>query len=157
MKKTVCLIFSLIFVFSLSACGKSPKKKTDSKETVSVSQKKDSSEPDIDITGLNKGMTYSRIMDICNNIDTNRGKVIRMSGMFYVEETANRNYYMCLTTDTTSCCQVGFEFALKDTNLKYPDDFPKLNDEITVQGKLRTYNEGEKTYNELCDAVFIKK
>ena len=79
------------------------------------------------------------------------GKIIKMKGTFQVYEGELQNYYVCSISDTTACCSAGMEFILKGGR-KYPDDYPALNDEITVTGEFETYLEGDKKYCHLINA-----
>ena len=111
--------------------------------------------PDIDISGMGSNVIYSKATEIASNYTAYLGKIIKIKGNFKVEKAQTRNYYYCLVADPTACCNAGFEFVLKDESLQYPNGYPAENSEFVVQGKLHTYQEGDKTYLELMDATIV--
>ncbi len=156
MKKILISCISLIFVFCLTACGsKTESTKVDATKSVSSASSAESVKLDYDLTSFNFTMYNSQYINIIENFNQYKGDLIRIKGTFLVEETENRNYYACKQNDTSACCSPGFEFRLKDTSLKYPEEYPKQNTEITVQGYLSSYNEGENVYYELTDAEIL--
>lgn len=124
----------------------------DSSEEVTVEEAETSGEM-VDLTVLNSTMVYSEVYDMMIKPETYKGKMIRMKGNFSVYEGESRRYFSCIIQDATACCAQGLEFELKGEH-KYPEDYPKENDEITVSGIFDTYKEGENTYCVIKDAVF---
>ena len=55
--------------------------------------------------------------------------------------------------DATACCSQGIEFLL-DGNYTYPNDYPQIGTEITVEGVFDTYYEGAYRYCQLINASF---
>ena len=106
---------------------------------------------DVDLTLLSSTMVYSEVLNMLQNPDEYVGKTVRMEGAFAVTETPARNYYQCIIQDATACCSNGIEFA-QPGEVKYPDDFPPLETEITVVGRFETYTEGNSVYIQLADA-----
>lgn len=78
------------------------------------------------------------------------GKTVKIESSFAVYEGESKNYYACIIADATACCSQGFEFVCAD-DLSYPEDYPKLESEITVQGIFDTYVEDSYTYCQLID------
>ncbi len=150
MKKFIAIILAVFFIIPLVACNGKDEEKTEDNNSSSVS-----GSIDYDLSKLSTTMAYSQVVEMTNNSSKYLGKRVKITGTFIVEETPQRNYYSCLINDQTACCSVGFEFVLKDTNKSYPDDYPQSNGEITVEGIFNRYNEGEKTYYELIDAVLL--
>ena len=111
------------------------------------------SDVDVDLSLLSDVLIYSELSNIIAHADEYLGKTFRISGTFAIYEGDERIYYACLVTDATACCSQGLEFILKDTSLKYPDDYPALGTGITVVGVFDTYQEGPYTYSQLIDAV----
>lgn len=109
---------------------------------------------DIDLTSLSSTMVYSEVYNIMTDPTPYIGKVVKMEGMFNVfhDETTDKYYYGCIIMDATACCAQGLEFVPPE-DLTYPDDFPAINDMVTVTGTLDTYEEGEYRYVTLRDAV----
>lgn len=108
---------------------------------------------DIDLTGMTSTMIYSEVLDMSQSPDKNLGKTVRMNGAFAVLEETERNYYACVIADATACCSKGIEFMLNNEYLSYPDEYPKVNTNITVSGVFDRYYEGENQYIQLINAV----
>ena len=124
----------------------------------SVSETTDATEQafDEDLTKLNDNMRYSEVMYIQADPERYLGKTIKVQGYFYIYESDIRNVYVCLVPDSTACCTAGLEFRLAGEH-KFPDDYPKSDELITVAGTFGAYSddEGEHTTYELQDAYFI--
>lgn len=146
MKKVLCVVLSLVTLFSFSACGKSGSSKTTTTAAAQLT-------PDVVL----KESTYvTFINDIYTNSDKYLGKVIQIDGMFTYEDfTSNggkKYYYVyrqgpgCCGNDGSMC---GFEFTAANT-ADYPAYTPKSTDKfadhpwIRVTGKLTKYFEGDK-------------
>ena len=110
---------------------------------------------DIDISTYSTTMAYSQVNDFNQNPKNYGGKIIKMTGTFDVETANGRNYYSCNIKDSGACCSAKLVFVLKD-DLKYPDDYPKIGDTITVMGKFETYIENGKMLCQLKNASFCK-
>jgi hypothetical protein len=82
------------------------------------------------------------------------GQIVKMNGICSIFHDEKRDIYFftCEINDETACCTLGIEFELLD-DYKFPDDFPKENDEVTVVGVFDTYKEGARTYKTLRKAV----
>lgn len=109
---------------------------------------------DIDLTSLSSTMVYSEVFNIMADPTQFVGKVIKMEGMFnvYHDEATGQYYYGCIIMDATACCSQGLEFVPAE-DLTYPNDFPAIDEMVTVTGTLDTYEEGEYKYVTLRDAV----
>lgn len=108
---------------------------------------------DIDLTQLSSTMIYSEVNDMVTTPEKYVGKTVRMNGMFVVLEETERNYYACIIADAMACCSQGIEFMLNNDYLRYPDEYPKANTNITVSGVFDVYSEGETKYVQLINAV----
>ena len=177
MKKTLSLFCVLLLLFVLCACGdssgKAPVKSNaktvsdvlndagsgsedGSSETPlsSVNSKTDSNKKcDIDLTTLNTTVAYSQLSNMWQTPDDYMGKIIKIRGTFGVITDNGRNYYSCNIGDATACCSLFLEFILKD-DLKYPDEYPQVDTEITVMGEFETYLENGNIFCQLKDATF---
>ncbi len=113
-------------------------------------------EYDEDLTKLSETMRYSEVMHIQAEPEKYIGKTIKLEGYFYIYESDIRNVYVCLVPDSTACCTAGLEFRLAGEH-KFPDDYPKTDELITVAGTFGAYSddEGEHTAYELQEACFI--
>lgn len=136
MKKWLAMLFSVLFVLALAGCSETPKY----------------TKVKVDLTKMNSTMVYSEVSNMVNSPDKYRGKTVRMKGTFNVYPGDGRNYYACLITDATACCQQGMEFVLAG-DYEYPKDYPEPGTEIIVTGIFDTYKEGEYMYCQLSDAV----
>ena len=108
---------------------------------------------EIDLTEMNSTMVYSEVYNMVTSPDEYLGKVVRMRGAFRVFEAKTRNYYACLIADATACCAQGIEFVPADKRT-YPNDFPEVDQEVTVVGVFDKYYEGEKMFCQLIDAEY---
>lgn len=109
---------------------------------------------DVDLTILNGTMVYAQVYDIISHPENYNGKSIRMHGPFayFIGDTTGKEYFAVLINDATACCAQGIEFVLAG-DYHYPDDYPEINDEITVSGICDVYEENGFTYCQLLDAV----
>ncbi len=108
---------------------------------------------DVDLTKLNSTMVYSQVNDMITSPEKYTGQTVRMNGKFVVLEETQRNYYACIIADATACCSKGIEFMLNNDYLKYPDEYPKAETNVTVSGVFDVYYEGENRYVQLIKAV----
>ena len=137
MKKAIALVFAAVFMtFGFAACDETPIY----------------SKVSVDLTKMNSTMVYSEVSNMVNTPQNYKGRSVRMKGSFAVYEGDGRNYYACIISDATACCQQGMEFVLAGEH-EYPKDYPAIGTEITVTGVFDTYKEGEQMYCQLIDAV----
>ena len=107
---------------------------------------------DVDLTSMNSTMVYSQVYDMMTSPDDYLGKTVKMTGTFNFGKGDGRYYFACIIKDATACCAQGIEFVLKDPK-RFPDEYPAVDQEITVVGIFDTYYEGEYRYCQLSDAV----
>ena len=180
MKKFTALILALMLVLSLCACGETGESKdlgggSKTVEDVLQEQTAGTSAPaetaapadepalirdadpnvDIDLTAMNSTMVYSEVYNMLATPDNYIGKTIKMRGSFamYHDEVTDVYYFACIIADATACCSQGIEFVLEG-DYSYPEDYPALDEEITVVGTFTTYMEGEYLYCTLMNAHF---
>ncbi len=172
MKKTISL-FLVLLVLTLTACGakaSSAGEDTSAGQTsvaddgapaVQIPSSEDTSSDedegvDLDLTQLSSTMVYAQIYDMICSPDSYMGKTVRIKGFFTVFEDGDKLYYACVVQDATACCAQGLEFEPAD-DLSYPEDFPALDEEITVSGTFDSYQQqvdnGTVVYLVLRDAV----
>ncbi len=109
---------------------------------------------DVDLTKLESNLVYAQVFDMVqSNTDKYIGKKIKARGTFaYTTDPATGGeYFAVFIADASACCQQGLEFQ-REGDFKYPDDYPKEGDDITVVGTFDTYTEGSYTYCTLKDA-----
>lgn len=117
---------------------------------------------DIDLSSYSETMAYATAMDIGDNYEQNRGKTIKVKGLFkaYESNVLGFYFYACAVMDNTACCAIYFEFVPRDS-MSYPADFPAEDAEITVAGVFDPYteeNEGRTyIYCNLADAVILQR
>lgn len=111
---------------------------------------------DIDLTEMPKQLAYSTASRMNMVSEQYLGQIVKMNGICSIFHDEKRDIYFftCEINDETACCMLGIEFELLD-DYKFPDDFPKEKDEVTVVGIFDTYKEGAKTYKTLRKAVLV--
>lgn len=99
---------------------------------------------DLDLVGLGSDVLTAQMGDILNNVDTYRGKRVRLAGICYANyvESMDTTYNILYGYDSTGCCAAwNIEF--------YGDEVPKnLPDYETVcmVGTIDTYDENGTDY-----------
>lgn len=155
MKKIICILFVFAFMLGFAACGKESEEPVPSDAgNTSAAVGQNGSSVDVDLTQLSSTMIYSEVYNMMTKPEDYIGKTVKMKGNFnlFSDEAQQNYYYACVIQDATACCSQGLEFILAG-NKKYPDDYPKENEEITVTGVFETYFEGESRYCHLIDAT----
>lgn len=160
---------------SASAPGKAPSKNEVSKNETSKSEtsknetskkedtKKESSKDsslsspsekvDIDLAEENATMAFSQLYQMGMTPEEYEGKRVRIKGSFTVSQGPSKDsyYFAVVITDATACCMQGLEFVLADSR-KYPDEYPRQGEEITVEGEFQSYTDNGYTYCHLINA-----
>ncbi|MDO5559929.1 MAG: hypothetical protein Q4F95_10070 [Oscillospiraceae bacterium] len=126
---------------------KNKKNETDTQPEPPVTQEAEEG-VDMDLTQLGDSMVYAQVYDLLSNADKYMGQTIKIRGRFQsvVSDETNLRYYYVMVSDTTACCQQGFEFIWGDNSHVYPDEYPQEDSEIVIKGVLGTYDEQDKTY-----------
>ena len=116
---------------------------------------------DYDLTQMNSDMVYATVYQMMVAPEEYEGKTFRIDGNFYATyyEATKKYYFYCVIQDATACCAQGMEFVWEDGSHIYPDEYPKDNEEIIVEGTFETYKEDgdENLYCRLSDAALLKK
>ena len=109
---------------------------------------------DVDLTAMPKQLAYTTANRMNLVSEEYLGQVVKMNGICSIFHDEKRDIYFftCEIDDETACCTLGIEFELLD-DYKFPDDFPKEKDEVTVVGIFDTYKEGARTYKTLRKTV----
>lgn len=149
--KTLALLGTASFLLLAAACGNGDVAASgkDGKEAAQEAV-------DVDLTELNSTMVYSEVYNMMVTPADYEGKTVKMKGRFsvYHDEENNKDYFACLISDATACCSQGMEFELEGGH-KYPDDYPEAEEEVTVVGVFRTYEENGNQYCHLEEARFL--
>ncbi len=143
MKRILCAAIAAIMCLSLIACSKNSETKQENGAEY------------IELTVMSSTMVYSEVLNMMIMPEDYIGKKVKMHGAFSYAEGLDKYYYACIIADATACCSQGIEFALKEEK-KFPDEFPELGEEITVEGIFDTYVEDGITYCQLKDSVMTK-
>ncbi|MBQ9543987.1 MAG: hypothetical protein IJV00_02530 [Clostridia bacterium] len=106
---------------------------------------------DVDLTQLSSTMVYSEVYSMLTEPEIFLGKKIKMKGSFAYAQGDGRYYFACIIADATACCSQGIEFVLGEER-SFPDEYPGVGEEITVEGIFDTYYEGENRYCQLINA-----
>ena len=171
MKKLLCVLWMLLMLGSLAACGS--EKNTESGDLMdpatSQAQSAEETPPeaaaeltqgsdlvDVDLTKLSSTMVYSEVYHLIYNPDDYIGKTVKMEGQFayYENPDTKDQYFACMIADAMACCSQGLEFVLAGEHT-YPDDYPEPDTEITVTGTLEMYEEDGFQYCRLVDAAIV--
>jgi hypothetical protein len=113
---------------------------------------------DIDLTVLSPQMLLAEVQNIGEKYYEYEDKVIKINGRFnsFVYEGNNKRYYQCVLSD--ACCSfdqgVGLEFEWAG-NHTYPEDYPDIQDPITVTGRFTVYEEDGKMYATLASSEVV--
>ena len=147
MKRYILLLLALfIIVFACSSCAQG-------KNTASSGSGGDSIDKCIDLTQMSDTLLYAKVNDMIENPDEYKGKTIKIKGAFssVISSSQNSRSYACVVTDANGCCSQGLEFV-PYPDYMYPDDFPKLWDDITVFGIFETYQKDSSICCRLINA-----
>lgn len=111
---------------------------------------------DVDLTLLSGTMLYSQVSYMMQKPEEFLGKIVKIPGNFSVaySQDMTKQYFGCLVSDKSACCSLGVEFELPG-NYSYPDDYPEIDDLITVQGTFDIYDEDGYTYCILRNAILL--
>ena len=113
---------------------------------------------DLDLTVLSPTMLLAEVQNIGEKYYEYEDKVIKISGRFnsFVYEGNNKRYYQCVLSD--ACCSfesgIGLEFEWAG-NHTYPEDYPDIQDPITVTGRFTVYEEDGKMYATLASSEVV--
>lgn len=112
---------------------------------------------DYDLTAMSSDMVYATVYQMMMDPGTYIGKTFRMDGLYYATyyEPTAQYYHYCIIQDATACCAQGLEFVWGDGSHVYPDEYPKDNAEVVVEGIFETYREDgdNNLYCRLKDAT----
>lgn len=173
-KKILKFIF-ILALFSITACSNDAKMKKNQVSAViesgingegeNAELKEESSAAkvqnpydniDVDLTAMPKQLAYTTANRMNLVSEEYIGQIVKMNGVCSVFHDEKRDiyFYTCEIVDETACCTLGIEFELVD-GYKFPDEYPKEKDDVTVVGVFDTYKEGARTYKTLRKAVLV--
>lgn len=134
-----------------------PEGGSEERDCISEKSGNDSVIIDYDLTNMSSDMVYAIVYQMMVDPDAYIGKTFRMEGMYYAVyyEPTGKYYHYCIIQDAPACCAQGMEFVWGDGSHVYPDEYPKENTKIVVQGTFETYREDgdDNLYCRLKDAT----
>ena len=139
-KLIAALLISLIVVGCLCACGTEPASSDKSSPEKKTSAEKKMT---IDLTALTSTMAYSRLFALMAEPEGYDGCTLIMEGQFLPMKEKGKMRYFCVITDEAGCCAQAIEM-IPAQNLKYPDNYPKEQDDISVKGVFTVKSEDSK-------------
>ena len=124
----------------------------------SESKKKEDKDLTVDLTMLEKNTAFAEMYAIYISPEDYEGKKLKMRGSFiYMQEFDDNNTpipekYLpaCVISDPMGCCNVGIEFYLGE-NYKFPDDYPEVDEIITLEGDIHYKEKGGGKVPELVN------
>ena len=115
-----------------------------------------STKVDLDLSRLSGTIVYSQVYNMMVEPEKYIGMKIRMSGYYSGYEDTERGvvYHSCVIPDATACCAQGIEFVWSGEHA-WPDDYPEEGTDITVTGRLESYEEDGYMYLHLVDSELV--
>ena len=148
MKKAL-VIFLILLLVLISSCSKNkviPTEEIQTEQnqyttknittTKEPTLKESSPKIDFDLSNMNYNMISSITFEMLIEPEKYTDKSVKISGQFYTEVEEEVRYYSVIIWDATLCCPAGMDFIPPST-MKFPDDFPPQETQITVTGTLR--------------------
>lgn len=117
-------------------------------------QKAETPSVELDLTALSSTVVYAQVYSMLTEPEDYLGKTVKVAGTYaaFRDEETGAVYTACMVADALACCAQGIEFVpAGDWN--FPEDYPELGTEITVQGTFSSYEDGGQTYIRLTEAV----
>ena len=136
------LYFSLL---CLTACSRknnilqsSSKNETEpaAQDEQSAQNKPSALKIDYDLSNMNYNMISAITFEMLVEPEKYTDKSVKISGQFYSEVYEEKRYYSVIIWDATLCCPAGLDF-IPPEGFEFPQDFPALEENITVIGKMQ--------------------
>lgn len=127
--------FWISFFLLLSVMFYSCKKGKTVDETSKTTSTDDSTQIDLDLSEMNYNMLSSITFDIMVAPEKYVNKRVKAAGNFYTSVYEGTRYFSAIILDSTGCCPAGMDFIPPDS-MKYPEDFPEMDEKITVIGRM---------------------
>ena len=137
------LFLSFLLVFA-AACGAAP---------AAVSVLPEGVTADLDLLAIGENLAYVEVSRMPEYPEEYEGQTVLAKGRFraFKNPVGEGYLYKILVPDGTGCCTRDLEF-IPAGDFTYPDDFPKLDKEITVFGTLTTYERNGMRFATLKNA-----
>ena len=116
----------------------------------------------VDLTTLSSTMVYAEVFAMMSSPEDYVGKTVKMQGIFsrgqlYAADGSLSDggmVFACIVQDATACCAQGIPFDLAG-DYEYPQDYPELGAEITVEGVFEIHEQDGLEFCRLRDAEFV--
>ncbi len=136
MKKIVLISLVLLVADIFVSCKKSGKVQSiqDKEEPVNAVETSSAlinDKIDYDWSKMNYNMLSSLFFDVQVNPEKYNGKRFKVSGNFHTSVYEENRYFSVLVWDATGCCPTGLDFV-PPSDMNFPEDFPAMDEEITV-------------------------
>ena len=157
MKKTSLTALMVICLAMTCSCSKNETAPSSSAEiTTAATEASDNADIDVDLTKMSSTMIYSTVSNMMLYPNVYENQKIKIRGTFrpFHDETTGKDYTAVIIPDATACCEQGIEFSLAGEH-KFPDDYPKEDQYLTVTGIFTIYEENGINYVELSDASMV--
>ena len=180
MKRLLCLLVATLMVFPLSACGEkasapameatiSTTVPTEAKPAPTLPPETEAAEETeavgssfVDLTTMSSTMVYAEVFAMTSSPEEYVGKTVKMRGIFskgqlYAGDGSLNDgsvVFACIVQDATACCAQGIPFDLAG-DYEYPQDYPELGAEITVEGVFEIHEQDGLEFCRLRDAAFV--
>lgn len=117
----------------------------------------------VDLTQLSSTMVYAEVFNMMYSPEAYIGKTVIMRGVFskgqlYAADGSLSDVgviFSCIVLDATACCAQGISFDLAG-DYEYPQDYPELGAEITVEGIFEIHEQDGLEFCRLADARFVQ-
>lgn len=117
----------------------------------------------VDLTQLSSTMVYAEVFNMMYSPEAYIGKTVIMRGVFskgqlYAADGSLSDggvIFSCIVLDATACCAQGIPFDLAG-DYEYPQDYPELGSEITVEGIFEIHEQDGLEFCRLADARFVQ-
>lgn len=131
----------LLIILLISGCSK----KTPDFREISEAQEISSHTQnfDFDFTGMSYNVLSGVLFDILVTPEKYKNKTVKVAGNFNTQVHEGKRYFSVIKWDATGCCPAGIDF-IPPENMKYPEDFPENDAEITVCGRMILMGQGDE-------------
>ena len=125
-------------------------------------QKSAGAKETVDLTVLSATMVYAEVFNMMAAPEEYVGKTVKMRGLFskgqlYAGDGSLNDggqVFACIIQDATACCAQGIPFDLSG-NHTYPQDYPELGTQITVQGTFERHSQDGMEFYRLGNAQML--
>ena len=136
------ITFIIIIIFIIVSCSKNSTNQSNSIPQSNISNES-SQKYDFDFTGMSYNVLSGVLFDILIAPEKYVDKTIKVAGQFNTQIHEGKRYFSVIKWDSTGCCPAGIDF-IPPENMKFPEDFPENNAEITVCGQMVMMGQGDE-------------